>query len=170
MPTTMSTRTMTASRCSRCHRKVPKRKAMPAKRDPIRNRMMLQPSNSTIRCKLPCQRRLQRQRRQQTLWPAVHRLATSPEVQVVCRCWQTTTMFGQTLLTDSCLGIVVRAKINNQHRQLRQPQRQCTVPSVKVLTLLRMVQVNRTNCIEGDYFSKLSSCSTVRRTTVHLAR
>lgn len=166
----MSTRTMMGSHCSRRHRKVPKRKAMPARRDPTRSQMTLQPSNNnTIQdSKHPCQRL---QRRQQTLWPPVHRSATSPEAQVVCRCWQTTTMFGQTLLTDSCLGVVlVRAK-TKKHQRRRRLRQQSTVPSVRVPLMHRpqMVQVNRTRCTDGDCNSSIT-CSTVRRTTVHLAR
>lgn len=156
MPTTMSTRTMMASRCSRPHRKVPKRKDMPAKRDPIRSRMRLQPSNNIMQCKQTCRRR--RQRRRQTLWPPVHPLATSPEARVVCRCWQTTTMSGQMLLTDSFLEIVLlRVKSSNRHQRQRRQQRQCTVPSVRVF------QVNRTR--DADYNNNYN---TVRRTTVHL--
>ncbi len=169
----MSTRTK-RSRCSRCHRKVPRRRAMPARRDPIRSRRTVLPSSSSSSShhhssssstRIMCKHHLRRRRRRQTLrWPPVHRcLATSPVAQDACQCWQTTTTSGQTLLTDSCCEamplLVVRPKISrSNHRRL-----------LLVRPTLQQVVSKSSSCIEGDSCS-ISSCSTVKRMTVPLAR
>ncbi len=164
----MSTRTK-RSRCSRCHRKVPKRRAMPARRDPIRSRPTVLPSSNSNdsshrnRCstRIMCKHHPQRRQLRQTP-PSVHRCsATSPVVQVACRCWQTTTTSGQTLLIDSCCEAVLHRPKNNSSNRHRRPA---------LLLLVRPMVSSRISCCIGDGCSSISSCSTVRRTTVLLAR